>query len=284
MDIELARTFLAISETGNFYKAAERLNVTQSTISMRVKSLEASFGRPLFSRGKGGANMTAAGHQFHRHAATLVRVWRQAHQEVGLSPGYSSILAVGGQFTLWDRLILKWLDWIRDTAPSMAIRAEVALSDDLMRRLTEGTLDVGVMYTPQSRSGLNVEELLVERLIMVSTDPATSGPHDNGYVFVDWGPEFLTNHNNAYPDLETPRLQVSHGPLALQYILDNGGAGYFPARIVRPHLSAKSLFLVNHTPTFSRPVYLVSPADRTDPDLTAALTGLRYVAALESES
>lgn len=284
MDIELARTFLAIGETGNFYKAAERLNVTQSTISMRIKALEASFGRPLFNRGKGGANMTAAGRQFHRHAATLVRVWRQAHQEVGLSPGYSSILAVGGQFTLWDRLILKWLDWIHDTTPNMAIRAEVALSDDLMRRLTEGTLDIGVMYTPQSRPGLNVEELLVERLIMVSTDPATSGPHDKSYVFVDWGPEFLINHNNAYPDLETPRLQVSHGPLALQYILDNGGAGYFPARIARPHLSAKRLFPVKQTPTFSRPVYLVSPADRTDPDLTAALTGLRYVAASDSES
>jgi LysR family transcriptional regulator, flagellar master operon regulator len=37
MDIELARTFLAIVEAGSFVRAAERLNVTQTTVSARVR-------------------------------------------------------------------------------------------------------------------------------------------------------------------------------------------------------------------------------------------------------
>ncbi|MCE3246713.1 MAG: LysR family transcriptional regulator, partial [Geminicoccaceae bacterium] len=48
MDIELARTFLTIVETGSFVRAAERLNVTQTTVSARVRSLEEQLRRPVF--------------------------------------------------------------------------------------------------------------------------------------------------------------------------------------------------------------------------------------------
>ena len=66
MNIDLARTFLEIAETGNFNKAAERLDVTQSTVSMRIKALEDEIGRPLFTRSKTGTELTPAGHQFRR--------------------------------------------------------------------------------------------------------------------------------------------------------------------------------------------------------------------------
>ncbi len=61
MDIELARTFLEIVETGNFIGASKRLNVTQSTISMRIRSLEETLGRSLFVRGRSSVTLTAAG-------------------------------------------------------------------------------------------------------------------------------------------------------------------------------------------------------------------------------
>jgi len=280
MDMDLARTFLAVEATGNFYRASEALNVTQSTVSMRVKTLEQIIGKPLFARSKKGTTLTPAGQQFRSHAAALVRVWENAVQELALSPAYDSILAVGGQFTLWDRLLLHWLPWIRTAIPAMAIRAEVGLSDDLMRRLIEGTIDIAAMYTPQSRPGMVAEELLVERLIMVSSDENTQGPKDAGYVFVDWGAEFLDGHNQAYPDLDTPHLQVSHGPLGLQYILDNGGSGYFPVRTARPYLDSGRLHRVEKAKEFRRPAYLVYPADRDDSSFIAALDGLRHVAAL----
>ena len=40
MDIELARTFLAIVDAGSFVQASERLNVSQTTVSARVRLLE----------------------------------------------------------------------------------------------------------------------------------------------------------------------------------------------------------------------------------------------------
>ena len=50
MDIELARTFLAIVAAGSFVRAAERLHVAQTTVSARVRLLEEQLRRPLFVR------------------------------------------------------------------------------------------------------------------------------------------------------------------------------------------------------------------------------------------
>lgn len=281
MDTELARTFLAIVETGNFNKAAEQINVTQSTVSMRIKALEDLLGQSMFVRKKTGATLTPAGAQFHRYADNLVRTWQQARQEVGLAPDYDSLISIGGQFTLWDNLLLKWIPWIENSLPDMAIRAEVGLSDGLMRKLLDGVLDIGVMYTPQSRPGFVIEELLDENLVLVSTDHDSTAPfNDNSYVTVDWGPEFQISHSNAYPNLNSASLWVSHGPLGLQYILANGGAGYFPMRLVRQYLKKKKLFRVPQRPDFSRPAYVVYPEGRDDDDrFQVALQGLREIAA-----
>ena len=61
MDIALARTFLMVAETGSFIDAARKMNVTQSTVSARIKVLEEQFGRSLFERSRNGATLTGAG-------------------------------------------------------------------------------------------------------------------------------------------------------------------------------------------------------------------------------
>ena len=283
MQIEQVETFLTIAETGNFNKAAERRNVTQSTVSMRIKSLEAMLGCALFDRGKSGAVLTPAGVQFKRFAETMVRAWQQARQEVALPARFETVIRIGGQLTLWDRLIMRWIQWLKEALPDVAVRVEVGLSETLMHQLIEGLLDVSVVYTPQSRPGLVIEHLLDERLVLVSTDGRHRSPKDEGYVYVDWGPEFRLNHGNAFPDLETPALYVSHAAVGLRYILDNGGAGYFSRRLVQPYLAEGRLTVVQ-APAFTCPAYVVYAAANDDVRFRAALDGLRRTAADEHEA
>ena len=273
MNIDLARTFLEIVDTGNFNKAAERLSVTQSTVSMRIKALEDELGRPLFVRSKTGTQMTAAGLQFRRYATTMVRVWEQARQELALPPGFRTVLNIGGQFSLWDRLLVQWIPWMRTAMPDVALRAEVGLSDGIMRQLTEGLLDVGVMYSPTSRPGLHIEKLLEERLVLVSTRRRPVGEWDDDYVFVDWGPEFRAGHSQAFPDLKTPAVTVGLGALGLQHILAHGGTGYFPMRVARTYLAAGRLFEVTGAPEFRRPAYLVHAEDEGDVPVDVEIGG-----------
>ena len=72
MDTELARTFLEIVRTRSFVRAAEQLNVSQTTVSARIKTLEERLGRSLFVRNKNGASLTPAGEQFLRYAPMFV--------------------------------------------------------------------------------------------------------------------------------------------------------------------------------------------------------------------
>jgi DNA-binding transcriptional LysR family regulator len=284
MNIDLARTFLEIVDTGNFNRAAERLSVTQSTVSMRIKALEDDLGRPLFVRSKSGTQLTAAGIQFRRYATTMVRVWEQARQELALPPGFRTVLTIGGQFSLWDRLLLPWIPWMRTAMPDVALRAEVGLSDGLMRKLIEGLIDVCVMYSPTSRPGLHIEKLIDERLVLVSTRKREAAGWDDDYVYVDWGPDFRVAHSQAFPDLKTPAVSVGLGAMGLAYILSHGGTGYFPMRAARPYLATGRLHLVDGTPDFRRPAYLVCAEDETREDwFDVALSGLRYVAGLEIE-
>src|SRR5579875_1599327 len=103
MDIELVRTFLEIVGAGSFVGAGSHLNVTQSTVSMRVRLLEEQLGVRLFVRNKGGAALTPAGQQFQRHATALVRIWQQARQDVALPSGFRATLRIGGEAGLWNR-------------------------------------------------------------------------------------------------------------------------------------------------------------------------------------
>jgi len=278
LDIALARTFLEVVAAGNFLAAAERLNITQSAISMRIKSLEDQLGQPLFVRTRAGAHLTPAGEQFQRHAAAMVRIWEQARQEATLPPDYQRALSVGAQLTLWDGFLLDWVKHMRDTMPAIALRAHLGVSGTLMPRLIEGTLDLGVMYTPQRRLGLEVETLLDDELVLVSTTQRPGRGLGPDYVFIDWGPEFQADHLLNFPDQAVPGLFMELGSLGLRYILEYGGSGYFPRRIVAPHVKAGRLFLVRRAPTFSYPAFLVYPSDAELDLLEPVLAGLRRLA------
>ncbi|NQV79676.1 MAG: LysR family transcriptional regulator [Alphaproteobacteria bacterium] len=281
MDDTQARTFLEIIEAGTFVAAAERLNVTQSTVSARIKELELTLGRPLFLRGRAGATLTPAGHRLRRHATAILRVWQQAKQEVALPAAYRASLRIGGQLSLWDRVLVRWLGRLRAEMPDVALQGEVTQPEGLMRQMTEGFLDVAILYSPESRSGLIVEPLLEETLELVSSAANYADSPNVPYVFVDWGPEFLNSHQQIFADTDTPGLHVSVGVIGLQYILEFGGAGYFPTRVVQPLIERGRLFRVEGTPSFARPAFAVYRSDDKSAELAAALVCLRTLIAEE---
>jgi DNA-binding transcriptional LysR family regulator len=279
MDIDLVRTFLAAIDTGSFVNAAERLHVSQSTVSTRIHTLEEQLGCVLFVRNKAGAGLTHAGRQFQRHASAIVRTIEQARHDIGLPEGFHGTLAVGGRIGLWSEYLVNWLASMRERKPEISIRAESGLEADLMPGLIEGRLDVGVMYTPQSRPGLKIEKLFDERLLLVSTNPRSAPEPRQDYVYVDWGAEFYTKHKRNFPNFGGAALTVNVGWLGLQHLMGNGGSGYFPLRIVAPHLRNRRLTIVRNAPEFLIPAYVVYPAEHDQPALADAVAIMHATAA-----
>jgi DNA-binding transcriptional LysR family regulator len=280
MDTELARTFLAVAASGNFVAAASRLHITQSTVSARIQTLETTLGTRLFERGRHGATLTASGKRFLRHAKILVRTIEQARHDIGLPQGYHDVLVLSGRIALWEGFLPQWVAWMRKTSPDVSLRLEVGFEADIMQSLVEGTVDIGMMYSPTSRPGLVAELLFDETLMLVTSDLARGWP-DEGYIHIDWEPEFHAQFSEHYPDVSTPTLVANIGWLGVQQLLAYGGSGYFPQRLVQRYLESGRLWRVPDSPQFRLPAFMVFPRDNDSATLKHALDGLRQLARSE---
>jgi DNA-binding transcriptional LysR family regulator len=282
MDTELARTFLEIVSTGSFIRAAERLNVGQTTVSARIRTLEQQLGRPLFVRNKGGASLTPAGEQFLRYAPTFVQLWQRARHQVAVPPGHRAVLTVGSEVSLWQPILLDWVLWMRRSLRDIALRVHVDVPQDLINQVAAGLVDVAIMYAPQHRPGLKIDLLMEEELVLVTTNSQARLSDDADYVHVDWGPDFILHHGISFPEA-IPGLFANLGPLGLSYVLSAGGSGYFRMRAVQRHLASGRLHLVAGAPRFSYPIYAVHSANADDAILGPALAGLHTVSAARVE-
>jgi DNA-binding transcriptional LysR family regulator len=280
MDIELARTFVEIVSTGSFIKAAERLHVAQTTVSARVRLLEQQLGRPLFVRNKAGATLTPAGEQFLRFAPTFVQLWQRARQQVAVPKGHRAVLTVGSEVSLWQPLLLEWVRAMRRSHPDIALRVHVDVPQDLITHVATGLVDIAIMYAPQHRPGLEIDLLMEEELVLVTTDLKNYRADDPQYVHVEWGPDFSLHHAVSFPD-STPTLVANLGPLALNYVILEGGSGYFRLHAIQPYLASGKLHLVPDAPRFSFPVYAAHSVNVDVETLGAALTVLRAVSRAE---
>lgn len=279
MDTELAHTFLAVVMAGSFAEAAEKLCVTQSTVSARIQRLEQQLGARLFIREKSGSVLTSAGKRFQRHAIVLTRTVENARQDAGTASGFRDHLAIGGRLGLWEGLLTSWLAGFVARMPDVSIRSFVGFEEDLMQALIDGRMDIAVMYTPQVRPGLEIERLFDDHLVMVSTHPTLSSSPGPDYVHVDWGPEFLTQHQRTFPAYSGSRLIVNMGWLGVEYLMHAGGTGYFPLRTVQAHVSAGRLHRVP-APAFLLPAYMCYSAREDSGAFQTALESLRHVATL----
>jgi DNA-binding transcriptional LysR family regulator len=277
MDIDLARTFLDIVRTGSFNASAERLHVTQTTVTARMQNLETQLGCRLFIRNRAGARLTNDGEKFMGYASQLVQTWDAARRNLPLPEGFGELMTLGGEVSLCNPLMLRWAMQLRQEIPSHAIRVEVADGRTLQEKLEHGSVDAALVYRPEYWPGMQVEQVLEDKLIQVSS---TISP--DPYVFVDWGPAFRAEHDTALPEKAKTALSFNLGPLAFQYILQCGGTGYARTRAVQSYLDGGLLRKVKSAPEFSYPIYLVYSRERESSALQDAFDILRKIVKDES--
>lgn len=277
MDITLLKTFLEVAATGSFVAASDRLYVTQSAVSLRVLRLEDSLGKSLFTRSKSGAELTPAGREFEAYALSMIRTWEEARQQIAIPPGFTRSLTIGAQYSLWPRLGFRLLDGLRADMPDLNMRAEIGMPDRLTRYLIEGKIQLGLLYMPQMRPGLAVEKVMDEDLVLVASWANPTLDMKGRYVFVDWGPEFVDAHSQAFPELTNPGITFSLGAMVTEYVINRQAAAYLPARYVKKYLDSGQLHLVPDAPAFPYPVWAVWRQDMDPVILQAALSVIARV-------
>lgn len=263
MNLAHVHTFLVVVETGNLNKAATRLNVTQSTVTARINTLEDLIGQKLLRRIKSGAELTAAGSKFLRHARIMVQVWKQARHDTSLPKGFDDVCNFGCVDALWPEAGEVWVNALRSQIPTVAINVQCGNEAENRLWLSNSIVDVAIAYEPPITNGFAVDVLFEDIFVQASTVERDLMRWDPSYVYVDHGEGFMHWHASAFPVDETAIVTFSNSAHALKHILSWEGSAYLPLRIVRSYLDEGRLFEVRDAPRFSRTCYLARNTDRT---------------------
>ena len=152
MDIQLLKTFMEVSRTRHFGRAADALFLSQSAVSARIRQLEESVGVALLTRDRNNIQLTPAGQRLLIYAETILNTWNRARQEIAIEEESRIPLSVSAIPSLWDVVLQDWVHWMRRHLPDMALQAEADSADTLQRKLREGMIDLAFLFDADRKS------------------------------------------------------------------------------------------------------------------------------------
>ncbi|HEX7890203.1 MAG TPA: LysR substrate-binding domain-containing protein [Ramlibacter sp.] len=168
MELRHLRYFDAIAETLNFTRAAERLHVTQSTLSHQIKQLEDEVGAPLFDRGGKRVRLTEAGEILRSHMTPALE-----QIDLGLQALRAPAEAITGSIRLGTtpsfntQMVPTCVATLLKSYPGVQVNVEELAAGQILKRLRSGHLDMAVSYPPGDGGDLWFEPLYKEELRLV---------------------------------------------------------------------------------------------------------------------
>ena len=261
MNHSALQTFLAIIETGSLVKASERLNITQSSVTMRLKSLEDEVGQKLIVRQKSGATLTASGTKFLSYARIIDGLWGQALRATSLPQGLSQIYNLGCAFHLWELGGRDLFNHMRENKAGFALSVQQSDDSVLLDALAQGTIDMALVCEPVVRKSQIAIRLADNEVKLYSDRAQTPLRFDTKYIYVDYGAEFRRQHDAFYYDAGAAFIGFNNPQTALMHILEHGGSAYLPPELVAGHLETERLFDMKQAPSFALERHLILTAD-----------------------
>lgn len=256
MQIELIDTFLDLATTKSFNRTAERLGLTQSTVSGRIKTLEAVVGARLFDRSRSGTSLTTQGLRFEPHARALRHCWisaLNATRDVGLA-GVTT--RVGLQHDLVSNHINRLIERFRTIVPESVFMFEADYSGQICLDLISGAQDIAVLFTPQPHPDLSFEQLGEVTYVMVSSEAKTLQEMDkSGYILANYAPVFAQAHAAYLPDFTDVSLSIGQNAGMVDLLTSLSGTAYVLGHSADQLVKTYGYHLVSDAPPISQPVF-----------------------------
>ena len=151
LDLELLRAFVAVAECGGFHRAAEQLNLTQSTISQQIKRLELETKRPLFRRTTRRVALTDDGEMLLGDARRLLQLEEAARHRLA-APRLSGTVRLGVVEEVAGGSLPPALGRFAKLHPGVKLEVQIGVSAELIEHLNAGRLDVVFAKRPLGTS------------------------------------------------------------------------------------------------------------------------------------
>jgi len=169
MNIESLETFVVLAENGNFTKTAEEQYLVQSTVSKRISELEKFVGKELFLRDNKNVKLTKSGEAFLPYAKRILMLKKDGIIKARAVGIYEDRLALGMPDSIYKGVISHILKKYFTMFPNIAIKLKVNHSEEIIKLLNDGILDIGFVYTKSKSSKLEVIDFFEDEIILVTS-------------------------------------------------------------------------------------------------------------------
>ncbi|HJT81402.1 MAG TPA: LysR substrate-binding domain-containing protein [Chthoniobacterales bacterium] len=170
VEIRHLRYFLAVAEAGSFSRAADRLGISQPSVSQQMRALETTLRVPLFQRRGKRILLTPRGLIFREHARSVLRQMENFLEELNSEPGQlRGALHLGVVPALNVPLVPELLGSFAADHPAISITVQEISSTEIETALEEGRMDVGLGFVTRHSPNLRYERLCTDEFaLMVS--------------------------------------------------------------------------------------------------------------------
>lgn len=149
MDIQGLEAFWWIAQTGSFNRAAEKLYLTQPSVTARIQALEKELGQPLFERKPRGVRLTDAGRVLLPHAERVLNDIRVARRAVSdLESASGGTLSVGSALTTSTYMLPQVLSQFKTAHPSVEVNVRTGRSQQIQQLVLDDTVQLGLVHSP----------------------------------------------------------------------------------------------------------------------------------------
>ncbi|MGH6760659.1 MAG: hydrogen peroxide-inducible genes activator [Phyllobacterium sp.] len=154
---------VALAETGSFSRAANRVGVTQSTLSAAIQSLELELGAPLVDRSGRKIQMLPSGDAVVRQARDIiVRIQELPEHAAEAARPLTTRLRLGVIPSVAPFILPKILPSLTEAYPELNLSMREGLTRDLLDELRSGRLDAAIIARPYQIDGFDCAEIGVD--------------------------------------------------------------------------------------------------------------------------
>jgi len=171
VEVRHLRYFLAVAEAGNFSRAADRLGISQPSVSQQIRDLEAGLRVPLFQRRGKRILLTPGGLIFQEHARAVLRQLENCLQQLGSEPGQlRGVLHLGVVPVLNVPLVPRLMGLFAAEHAGINLVIEEISSTEIETALEEGRMDVGLGFVTRHSPNLRYERLCTDEFALIISE------------------------------------------------------------------------------------------------------------------
>ena len=169
MNYEELKTFIKLCEVKNFTKTAELLNMSQPTVSLHIKNLEAEFQTQLFLRIRKQLSLTPTGEILLERAKQMTKLYDQAKQHIlehhNMIQGE---LKIGATFTIGEYILPSILSELRQQYPDLTLLITIGNTEEIVRAVKLLQVDIGLIEGSTNDKEIIVEPFMQDELVFIA--------------------------------------------------------------------------------------------------------------------